>query len=119
MRISHPLTIPMHHHHVIEAVDRTWRDMLQCSHLPFGGIMVAFGGDFQQTLPVLPKGNKEEIVGACIQDLPYGTTLMSYIHLTKNMRVDPEDPHSIWFENWLSHVGQGDNLPVDHSLTIP
>ena len=110
--------VPMQHCHMIEAVDRTCRDMLQCSHLPFGGITVAFRGDFQQILPVLPKGNKEEIIGACIQRSPLWYHV-NILHLTKNMCVDPEDPHSTWFENWLSHVGQGNNLPVNHSLTIP
>ena len=27
--------------------------------LPFSGIIVAFGGDFQQTLPIISKGTKE------------------------------------------------------------
>ena len=35
--------------------------------LPFGGITVTFGGDFQQTLPIVPKDTKEQIIGPCIQ----------------------------------------------------
>ena len=35
--------------------------------LPFGGITVTFRGDFQQILPIIPKGTKEQIIGACIQ----------------------------------------------------
>ena len=110
--------IPMQHHHLIEVVDRTCRDMLQCSHLPFGGITVAFGGDFQQTLPVVPRGNKEEIIGACIQRSPLWHHV-NVLHLTKNMRIDPHDPQSTWFENWLYDIGQGNQLPLDHSLTDP
>ena len=58
----------MQHCHAIEAVDRTLRVILDQPDLPFGGITVAFGGDFQQTLlPIVPKGSKEEIVGATLQ----------------------------------------------------
>ena len=35
--------------------------------LPFGGITVTFGGDFQQTLPIILKGTKEQIIEAYIQ----------------------------------------------------
>ena len=51
----------------IEAVDRSLRDFLDQPDLPFGSITVAFGGDFQQTLPIVPKDTKEDIIGACLQ----------------------------------------------------
>ena len=57
----------MQHRFVVEAIDRTLRDFLDQPNLPFSRITVAFGGDFQQTLPVVRKGTKEDIVGACIQ----------------------------------------------------
>ena len=57
----------MQHGHAVEAIDRTLRDFLDQPDLPFGGITVAFRGDFQQTLPIVPKGSEEEIVGACLQ----------------------------------------------------
>ena len=59
--------VPMQHCHVIKAVNRTLRDILDKSNLPFGSITVAWGGDLWQTLPVVPRGNKEQIVGASIQ----------------------------------------------------
>ena len=33
----------------------------------FGGITVIFGGDFQQTLPVVIRGTQEDIVQAMLQ----------------------------------------------------
>ena len=36
--------VSMQHHHVIAAVDRTLSDILDKPNLPFGGIIVAWGG---------------------------------------------------------------------------
>ena len=38
--------------------------------VPFGGITVVFGGDFHQTLPVVPKALRQAIVGASIARSP-------------------------------------------------
>jgi len=51
---------PMMHKHCFEAVDRTFRDILKKvdsrnKHIPFGGKVVVFGGDFRQILPVMPR----------------------------------------------------------------
>ena len=45
----------MQHRNAPEALDRTLRD-IRDDDRPFGGITVVFGGDFQQILPVVPKG---------------------------------------------------------------
>jgi hypothetical protein len=46
----------MQHRNAAEAVDRSCRDIRNKYNTPFGGITVVFGGDFLQTLPVIPKG---------------------------------------------------------------
>ena len=53
----------MQHRHVIECVDRMLRDLLNVDS-SFGGITMLFEGDFRQTLPVVPHGSREQIVGA-------------------------------------------------------
>ncbi|KIJ05187.1 hypothetical protein PAXINDRAFT_30491, partial [Paxillus involutus ATCC 200175] len=53
--------VPMQDRCVIECVDRSLRDLLGVD-LDFGGIPVVFGGDFCQTLPVVPHGSREQIV---------------------------------------------------------
>ncbi|KIJ57519.1 hypothetical protein HYDPIDRAFT_73410, partial [Hydnomerulius pinastri MD-312] len=53
--------VPMQNRYVIECVDRTLRDLLDVDD-DFGGIPVLFGGDFRQTLPVIPHGSREQIV---------------------------------------------------------
>jgi hypothetical protein len=57
----------------IEAVDRTLRDLLNDPR-PFGGITIVFGGDFQQILPVVPKGSREQIVNASIRRLSFSAS---------------------------------------------
>ena len=83
--------------------------------LPFGGITVAFGGDFQQALPIIPKGTKEQIIGAYIQRSRLWRHIKA-LHLTENMRVDPNDQESAQFEQWLLDVRQGKDLPLNHHV---
>lgn len=58
--------ITMQHRHVFEATDRTFRD-IRNDDRPFGGLTIVFGGDYQQILPVVVCGRREEIVGATLQ----------------------------------------------------
>jgi hypothetical protein len=58
--------ITMQHRHCQEAFDHTCRDICD-SDMPFGGLTVVFGGDFQQILPVIVKGSRPEIVNASIR----------------------------------------------------
>ena len=86
--------------------------------LPFGDITMACGGDFQQTLPIIPKGTKEQLIGACIQR-PWLWRHIKVLQLTENMQVDPNDQQSAQFEQWLLDVGQGKDLPLNHQFTLP
>ena len=49
--------VPIQHNYVIEAVDQTIQDLLG-NNSPFSGITVLFGGDFHQTLPVIPHADE-------------------------------------------------------------
>lgn len=53
------------HRYAIEALDRTLRD-LRDNDNPFGGVTLIIGGDFQQTLPVIPKASREQILNATV-----------------------------------------------------
>ena len=47
---------PMQHHHIHECINHTLQDV--CGNdKPFGGIVVVFGGDFKQILPIIVKGS--------------------------------------------------------------
>ena len=78
---------PMMHRHVFEAVDRTFRDITGCSNLLFGGKVVVMGGDFRQILPVVPKGNRGQIVDACLNKSSILWPHVRVCKLHQNMRV--------------------------------
>ncbi|XP_074298852.1 uncharacterized protein LOC141629809 [Silene latifolia] len=62
---------PMTHKHGFEAVDRSLKDVMRVvdprnATLPFGEKVVVFGGDFRQTLPVVSKGSRADVVHASL-----------------------------------------------------
>ncbi len=76
---------PTCHRFTIEVLDRTLQDVMK-SDQPFGGIVVVLGGDFRQTLPVIPKGKREDIAGVT---LPRSHLWLhvTFTNLTDNMRL--------------------------------
>ena len=62
-----------------EAVDLTLKDIRNIDQL-FGEIPVVFGGDFQQILPVVLKGSREQIVGQCLQHWLACSGLVCAVH---------------------------------------
>lgn len=107
----------MQHRHAAEAVDRTCRDILNVPDRPFGGITVVFGGDFQQILPVVPQGSREDVVSATLlrSDL---WKHVKVLKLIQNMRVaNTPDAHS--FSSWLLEIGHGRGLAEDSTVRLP
>jgi hypothetical protein len=100
----------------IEAVDRTLRDLLNDPR-PFGGITVVFGGDFQQILPVIPKGSREQVVNASIQR----STIWDHVELLilhRNMRLESEGQSEREFASWLLDVGHGRNIDGEGNIEL-
>ena len=59
----------MAHKFCFEALERTLNDIMRKenkSNSIFGGKVIVFGGDFRQILPVIPRGNRSNIVHATI-----------------------------------------------------
>ena len=56
----------MQHKYAVNAVNRTIQDLLG-NNSPFVGITVLFGGDFRQTLPVIPHGLRQQFVTASLR----------------------------------------------------
>ena len=110
--------ITMQHRNAPEALDRTLHD-IHDDDRPFGGITVVFGGDFQQILPVVPKGSREDIVSATIQRSYLWNDIES-LHLMRNMRLEEtQDEEEVAFANWLLDVGHGHETSPDGTLTLP
>ncbi|DAZ96572.1 TPA: hypothetical protein N0F65_011796, partial [Lagenidium giganteum] len=53
---------------------------------PFGGKTVIFGGDFRQTLPIVLRAGRADIVDACIKR-SYMWQTVQVLKLTINMRI--------------------------------
>jgi hypothetical protein len=108
--------IPMLHRHILECLDRTLRDLLDVD-ADFGGVTMLFGGDFRQTLPVVPHGSREQIVGATFCRSRIWPKLRIF-HLKRNMRLG-QDPASDEFAKWLLEIGGGKGTDGDGTVTLP
>ncbi|CAI9280672.1 unnamed protein product [Lactuca saligna] len=104
---------PMMNRHCFEAVDRTLRDIIlpKNNNIPFGGKTIVFGGDFQQIIPVIQRGNRSDIVQTSLHSLRLWREC-TILRLTVNMRLqfgcpknDFEETKS--FANWILKIGEG------------
>ena len=92
---------PMLHRDCFDAVDRLLQDLMD-SHEPFGGILTVLGGDLRQTLPVIPKGSRDDVLDA----LFFHSNVCRNIEILKlheNMRASDA---SNAFCEWLLQVGE-------------
>ncbi|CAN1120467.1 ATP-dependent DNA helicase PIF1 [Linum perenne] len=105
----------MTHKHFMESLDRTLRDIMSMKekgneNLQFGGITVVFEGDFRQTLPVIPKSTRTEIVNSSIKR-SYLWDGIEVIKLCQNMRLHREgctsyeDDEIQSFSKWIVDIG--------------
>ena len=76
---------PMCHRFAFEALDKSLKDIMH-NNMPFGGKIVVFGGDFRQILPIVPKGNRSDIVHATI-NASYIWNHCQILRLTKKHEV--------------------------------
>ena len=127
---------PVNHKYLFEALDRSLRDILSenrpnAQDKQFGGITVALGGDFRQTLPVVQNATKRQILRACIVN-SYLWRHCIVLQLTQNMRLTstfltPSDREDLQvFSEWLLRVGNGtepfiqiQNEPSSTYIQIP
>jgi ATP-dependent DNA helicase PIF1 len=102
--------------HGPEAVNRMLQDVRgDCR--PFGGVTVVFGGDYQQILPVVLKGDRDDIVVASLQRSPLWNDI-KVLHLQENIRIR-DDPASQIFSRWLLDVGHSRSSSDSHHVNIP
>ena len=112
---------PMQHRFAFECLDRSLRDIMKSvdpsrAALPFGGITVLLGGDFRQILPVIPHGERGEILEACITRSRLWNICKVYV-LNKNMRLNKgssqrEIDELNEFAKWVLAVGDGTFHPA-------
>jgi hypothetical protein len=109
---------PTQHRHCAEAMDRTFRDILQRPDVPFGEKVVVFGGDFRQCPLVVARGSRSAIVAASLKRSVLWRNVR-ILKLTENMRLRA-DPDSRPYADYILRIGDGsepsvleENLPLD------
>jgi hypothetical protein len=90
--------------YAFEAVDRLLQDIRSDDRF-FGGLTVVFGGDFRQTLPIVPRGSREDIVSHSLRK-SYLWPHITILHLQQNMRLS-QDHASLEYARWLLEIGSG------------
>ncbi|CAO2834899.1 unnamed protein product [Amaranthus hypochondriacus] len=98
----------------IESLDLLLRDLCLPA-VPFGGKIVVLGGDFRQTVPVVPKKTQQEIIDYSLVCSPLWP-LFTRLCLTENIRArsDPE------FSKFLLALGNGElQTEENEMITIP
>jgi hypothetical protein len=108
--------VPMQHKYAADAVDQNLRDLLG-NDVPFGGITIVFGGDFRQTLPVIPRAVHQQIVASSLCRGKLWKDIEIH-YLLKNMRLEAS-PESLQHAKWLLDVGAGKNLDGSETVQLP
>ena len=109
---------PMQNKLIMQTVDASFQDLRRCGDKPFGGLTIIFGGDFQQILPVVIKGSRPQIVGACMQR-SFLWRSFTVLHLRQNMRLNTAVESEANFARWQLEVGQGLHTDDDGNITLP
>ncbi|XP_074341981.1 uncharacterized protein LOC141679380 [Apium graveolens] len=124
---------PMQHRHAFECLDRSLKDIMKAVHpsrleLPFGGITVVLGGDFRQILPVIPLGERDDVVSAVITRSRLWD-ICNFFQLKQNIRLHKgnsniELEQLKLFGKWVLDIGEGkvaapEGLHNDDAITIP
>jgi hypothetical protein len=107
---------PMAHRHLLEALDRTLRDIMDCDE-PFGGKVIVLSGDFRQTLPIVKRGSRAQVVGASIKR----SVLWEHFEIfefTVNMRLRRDDARGQEYSDWLIRIGNGTMETVQDEIEL-
>ncbi|XP_029651625.1 uncharacterized protein LOC115224828 [Octopus sinensis] len=75
----------MAHKRSLEALNTTLQDIRDCP-ATMGGITLLLSGDFRQTLPVILKGTRPDVVKACLKSSPLWKNVTT-LSLITNMRA--------------------------------
>lgn len=110
--------ITMLNKHGLRVIDKLLREEIMKVEKPFGGKTVVISGDYRQTLPIVPRGNRVDVIQACIISGPLWKHFKN-ITLTQNMRSAGQNAHNAW----LLQLGSGDTPQIaglsENTVEIP
>ena len=93
--------------YLLEAMDRTLRDLMQKPDVPFGGKVIVIAGDFKQCLPVIPGATRAGIIKHVISQ-SYLWSGFRILSLSTNMRVHASGNKDLEaFDQWTVDIGNG------------
>ncbi|KAI7935210.1 hypothetical protein MJO28_016848, partial [Puccinia striiformis f. sp. tritici] len=101
--------ISMQNRHAVEAVDRSFQELLG-NNKSFGGLAVIFGGDFRQILPVVKGGSLLHQAKMSMLKSELWSNVVHY-RLTYNVRLlglesGNTDQEALGYNQWLLSVGE-------------
>ncbi|XP_018568484.1 ATP-dependent DNA helicase PIF1-like [Anoplophora glabripennis] len=92
-------------------------------NVPMGGKVFLLGGDFRQTLPVVPHGGRAQVVSSCLKASPLWRA-MRFCSLSTNVRVGVAGDvvggyvGDDRFAEWLLRLGE-DRIPHETLPSVP
>ena len=93
--------------YLLEAMDRTFRDLMQKPDVPFGGKVIVLAGDFKQCLPVIPGATRAGIIKHVISQ-SHLWSKFRVLKLSVNMRVHASGNKDLEaFNQWTVDIGNG------------
>ena len=98
----------------VEAFNVLMQNITQNNHL-FGGKVVVLGGDFRQTLPIVKKGTRADVVQICLNQ-SFIWDMLHKRQLIVNMRLAQAPAHlramATEYDEWLLNIGNGKHVKV-------
>ena len=88
-----------------EIIDRKFRKLMK-NNIPFGGKVMLFSGDWTQCLPIVPNGDRADIVGQTMK-ASYLWDYVQQLRLEENMRIKNANADDKEFNQYLLDLGQG------------
>lgn len=102
----------------LQCIDALLKDIMSTPDVPFGNKVVVLGGDFRQTLPVVPRGSRVEIIEATVK-MSSLWRLFHKVSLSQNMRSFGQGAHN----EWLLEIGSGETQVLEglpeNTVNIP
>ena len=112
--------VTMQNRFAFEAVDRLLRDMRRNDDHLFGGVPAVLGGDWAQTLPVVPRGSRAAVTAACLSRSSTIWPHLEVLTLRRNMRLQGGGVNA-QFAEWLAGLSRDPEMagPVTLPPYVP